>query len=118
MDYESGIFVASLFLGLVSGLLKRWVLKSLVLFSYKQPLEGSKIRWGVLQSKRDTKKSPLNLSTVNGNYRKFDRKFKRTRNLEYVETTQGVKAFYKEQKVWGLKIPMVGSLFSGKLAGK
>ena len=93
-------------------------MKSLVLFSYKQPLEGSKIRWGVLQSRRDTKKSPLNLSTVNGNYRKFDRKFKRTRNLEYVETTQGVKAFYKEQKVWGLKIPMVGSLFSGKLANK
>ena len=93
-------------------------MKSLVLFSYRQPLEGSKFRWGVLQSKRDTKKNPLCPLTVNGNYRKFDRKFKRTRNLEYVETTEGVKAFYKEQKVWGLKIPMVGSLFSGKLAGK
>ena len=40
------------------------------------------------------------------------------RRDEYVETTEGVKAFYREQKVWGLKIPMVGSLFSGKLASK
>ncbi len=86
------------------------------MFSYDQPLEGSKFRWGVLQSKRDTKKNPLNLSTVNGNYRKFDRKFKRSRNIEYVQTSDGVKAFYKERKRWGLKVPFIGSLFERHLA--
>lgn len=85
-------------------------MKSLVMFGYRQPVEGNKFRWGVLESRRDTKKSPLCPMTVNGNYRKFDKDFKRTRNLDYVETRDGVKAFYKERQKWGVKIPLLGSL--------
>lgn len=94
---------------------KRCVLKSLVMFSYDQPVDGSKFRWGVLQSKRDTKKNPLNPETINGNYRKWDSAFKRSRNIEYVQTRDGVKAFYKERKRWGIKVPFVGSLVEGMI---
>ena len=54
-------------------------MKSLVLFSYRQPVEGSKFRWGVLQGRRDLKKNPLSSETVNGGYRKWDSQFKRSR---------------------------------------
>ena len=94
---------------------KRCILKSLVMFSYDQPVDGSKFRWGVLQSKRDTKKNPLNPETINGNYRKWDSAFKRSRNIEYVQTRDGVKAFYKERKRWGLKVPCVVSLVEGRI---
>lgn len=90
-------------------------MKSLVLFSYRQPVEGSKFRWGVLQGRRDLKKNPLSAETVNGGYRKWDSQFKRSRTIDYVATREGVKAFYKERQKWGIKIPLVGSLFEGML---
>ena len=87
-------------------------MKSLVLFSYKQPASGSKLRWGVLQSRRDTDQQPLSRETVTGMYRKHDPDFKRTRKLDTVQTLGGVKMFYKERQGWGIKIPFVGSLVS------
>jgi len=87
-------------------------MKSLVLFSYKQPVGGSTFRWGVLQSRRDTKKSPLSWTTLTGTYRKYDPEFKRSQRLDTVKTRDGVKAFYKERQRWGIKIPFVGSLVS------
>ena len=87
-------------------------MKSLVLFSYKQPVEGSKVRWGVLQSRRNTKKNPLSWTTLQGNYRANDKDFERSRDLDTVQTRQGNKAFYRERQNWGIKIPFVGSLVS------
>ena len=87
-------------------------MKSLVLFSYKQPVEGSKFRWGVLHSRRNTDKSPLSWDTIKGPYRKYDPEFKRSRDLDTVQTRDGVKAFYRERQRWGIKIPFVGSLVS------
>ena len=87
-------------------------MKSLVLFSYKQPVEGSTFRWGVLQSCSDTKKEPLSWKTLTGMYRKHDPEFQRSQKLDTVKTRDGVKAFYKERKNWGIKIPFVGSLIS------
>ena len=87
-------------------------MKSLVLFSYKQPVEGSKFRWGVLSDRRDTKKSPLSISTLRSGYRSDDPEFERSRKLDTVQTREGVKAFYKERQNWGIKIPFVGSLVS------
>jgi hypothetical protein len=87
-------------------------MKSLVLFSYKQPVEGSTFRWGVLQSCRDTKKEPLSWKTLTGMYRKYDTDFKRSQKLDTVKTRKGVKTFYKERQNWGIKIPFVGSLIS------
>ena len=83
---------------------------SLVLFSYKQPVEGSTFRWGVLQNSRDTKKNPLSWRTLTGMYRKDDPEFERSQKLDTVKPRRGVKAFYKERKNWGIKIPFVGSL--------
>lgn len=87
-------------------------MKSLVLFSYKQPVEGSKFRWGVLNDRRDTKKSPLSVNTLRSGYRSDDPEFERSRKLDTVQTRDGVKAFYKERQNWGLRIPLVGSLVS------
>ncbi len=87
-------------------------MKSLVLFSYKQPVAGSKFRWGVLQSRRDTNKYPLSWKTITGQYRKNDPEFKRSKDLDTVQTRDGVKAFYRERQTWGIKIPFVGSLVS------
>ena len=87
-------------------------MKSLVLFSYKQPVEGSKFRWGVLQSRRNTDKQPLSWETIMGDYRKYDPEFKRSLDLDTVQTRDGVKAFYRERQRWGIKIPFVGSLVS------
>jgi hypothetical protein len=91
-------------------------MKSLVLFSYKQPVKGNSFRWGVLCDRLDTKKSPLSPKTINGPYRKYDPEFERSRNLDTVHTARGVKAFYKERKNWGVKIPFVGSLVKPFLA--
>jgi hypothetical protein len=91
-------------------------MKSLVLFSYKQPVEGSKFRWGVLTSRLDTKKHPLSETTINGPYRKYDPEFERSKNLDTVHTAHGVRAFYKERQNWGVKIPFVGSLVKPFLA--
>ena len=82
------------------------------MFSYKQPHKGNQFRWGVLCDSRDTVKKPLTWATVCSDYRRRDTLFRRTRNLETVHTRQGVKAFYKERKNWGIKIPFVGSLIS------
>jgi len=87
-------------------------MKSLVLFSYKQPVEGSKLRWGVLTSRRNTETQPLSWETQTGMYRKYDPAFKRSRDLDTVQTRQGSKAFYRERQNWGIKIPFVGSLVS------
>ena len=90
--------------------LKGIKMKSLVLFSYRQPVEGSKFRWGVLESRRNTEKQPLSWDTICGAYRKFDPAFKRSRDLDTVTTREGVKAFYRERQNWGIKIPLLGSL--------
>ena len=87
-------------------------MRSLVLFSYKQPVEGSKFRWGVLQSRRNTNKHPLSWETITGQYRKSDPDFKRSRDLDTVQTREGCKAFYRDRQTWGIKIPFVGSLVS------
>ena len=87
-------------------------MKSLVLFSYKQPVKGSSFRCGVLQGWRDTKKNPLSWKTLTGMYRKHDPEFQRSQKLDTVKTRDGVKAFYKERQNWGIKIPFVGSLVS------
>ena len=85
-------------------------MKSLVLFNYKQPVAGSKFRWGVLSDRRDTKKSPLSRETLQGGYRADDPQFERSRKLDTVQTRDGVKAFYRERQSWGIKIPFIGSL--------
>ena len=87
-------------------------MKSLVLFSYKQPVEGSKFRWGVLKERRNTDKQPLSWETLTGAYRKYDSEFKRSRDLDTVQTREGIKAFYRERQRWGIRIPFVGSLVS------
>jgi len=93
-------------------------MKSLVLMSYKQPHEGSKFRWGVLQGMRDTKKDPLSPTTIYGQYRKYDPLFKRSRKLATVKTPKGQKAFYMERTGWSLRIPFIGSLVSPFLKSK
>ena len=111
--YFSGVYF--LFsLCYVRGLL----MSSLVLFSYKQPAQGAKFRWGVLCDRQDTKKHPLSEKTINGNYRRLDERFERSRNLDTVLTSDGVRAFYKEHQNWGVKIPLVGSLVKPFLAKK
>lgn len=94
------------------------IMKSLVLFSYKQPVENAKFRWGVLESRRDTTKDPIAWATVYGSYRSGDLDFKRSKNLDYVTTREGIKAFYRERQNWGIKIPFVGSLVKPFLAKK
>lgn len=85
-------------------------MKPLVIFSYKQPHKNAKFRWGVQTANRDTLKEPLAWKTINGSYRRWDRLFRRTRNLSTVRTTQGPKAFYRERTNWKISIPFVGSL--------
>ena len=85
-------------------------MKSLVLFSYKQPVAGSKFRWGVLNDRRDTKKSPLSDNTINGSYRADDPVFERTRKIDTLQTRDGFRCFYREQQNWRVAIPFVGSL--------
>lgn len=85
-------------------------MKSLVLFSYKQPVEGSNFRWGVLNKSRDTKKRPLSIRTLSGPYRRYDKEFERSRNLDTIKTSEGVKTFYRERQNWKVSIPMVGSI--------
>lgn len=87
-------------------------MKSLVLFSYRQPVEGFKFRWGVLESRRDTVKHPV----FNEAYRANDPAFERSRDLDTVTTRDGVRAFYRQRQHWKLKIPLVGSLVKPFLA--
>lgn len=85
-------------------------MKSLVFFSYKQPVKGSNFRWGVLNNSRDTKKNPLNIKTLLGRYRYDDIEFERSRNLDTIRTREGIKAFYRERQNWKVSIPFVGSI--------
>jgi hypothetical protein len=93
-------------------------MNSLVLMSYRQPVEGSKFRWGVKLSNRNTKKDPLSETTLKSYYRKYDPMFVRTQNIETVKTPKGVKAFYKERTRWRISIPFIGSLVSPFLKSK
>ena len=85
-------------------------MKSLKVFMYRQPLEGRSLRLGVVTEKRDTKKNPLSLSTILGDYRRNDPDFKRTRNIEIVHTPSGYKQFYKERMGLRLTIPAIGGV--------
>jgi len=85
-------------------------MNSLVLCSYKQPLEGAKFRWGVLRDQRDTKKEPLSYKTITGSYRADDPAFERTRNIDTLQTRDGFRCLYRERQKWRVKIPLVGSL--------
>jgi hypothetical protein len=86
-------------------------MKSLVLFSYKQPVEGNNFRWGVLTGSRDTFKAPISSGTKY-HYRWNDPQFKRSQTLDTVLTTRGPKAFYRERQNWKVKIPFIGSLLA------
>lgn len=85
-------------------------MQSLVLCSYKQPMDGAKFRWGVLRETRDTKKSPLAWSTVHGSYRADDPNFQRSQNIDTLQTSEGFRCFYRERQNWRVRIPLVGSL--------
>lgn len=85
-------------------------MSSLVLCSYKQPVEGSKFRWGVLSDTRDTAKEPLSRKTVLGYYRAEDPAFERSRNIDTLQTRDGFRCFYRERQNWRVAIPFVGSL--------
>jgi hypothetical protein len=86
-------------------------MSSLILCSYKQPANGeSRIRWGVLDATRDTKKEPLSLKTIKGSYRKDDPIFQRSRNIETLQTRDGFRCLYKERQNWRIRIPLVGSV--------
>jgi hypothetical protein len=81
-------------------------MKSLILFGYLQPVNGSSFRFGVLEKTRDTKKDPLQ----SFEYRKYDKDFDRSRHIETLSTFGGVKTFYRERISWRVVIPYVGSL--------
>ena len=85
-------------------------MSSLVLCSYKQPMEGAKFRWGVLREERDTVKNPLSYKTINGSYRADDPIFERSRNIETLQTRDGFRCFYRERQNWRVAIPFIGSL--------
>jgi hypothetical protein len=86
-------------------------MKSLILMSYKQPKQGGKFRWGVVESVRDTDTDPVSLPS---NYRWWElgKTFFRSKNLVTVKTRNGLRAFYLERAKWKVKIPFVGSLVS------
>ena len=76
------------------------------IFVYKQPVEGTKLRCGVVNSERDTWRYPVG----NRSYRQFDKDFRRSRNLLTVNTLSGPKCFYKERTSFRLSIPFVGPI--------
>tara|TARA_R100001244_G_scaffold116626_1_gene86743 strand:- start:1986 stop:2258 length:273 start_codon:yes stop_codon:yes gene_type:complete len=87
-------------------------MKSLILMSYKQPVDGRKFRWGVLESIRDTKKDPITLPSAYRVRDHWNGLFRRSQNLATVKTRDGLRAFYLERAKWAVKIPFVGSLIS------
>ena len=91
-------------------------MKSLILFSYKQPVEGSSFRWGVLSDERDLEREPLAPETIYGPYRAGDPNFQRTQHLETVLTRKGPKAFYRERQSFRVRVPFVGSLVEKLMA--
>lgn len=81
-------------------------MKSLVIMSYVQPVEGNVLRMGVVTENRDTVKHPVGPS----NYRLFDSAFRRSQHLLTCMTFGGFRKFYAERVNWKLTIPFVGSL--------
>ena len=86
-------------------------MKSLIVMSYRQPKDGKKFRWGVVENVRDTEKDPVKLPS---NYRWWElgKTFFRSRKLATVKTRKGLRAFYMERAKWSFRIPFVGSLVS------
>jgi hypothetical protein len=85
-------------------------MKSLTIFSYVQPLEGRKVRFGIVEGSRDLKRNPLSFATLRSRYRKYDKNFQRSRTIDTVKTREGYKAFYRERTKWRINIPFIGSL--------
>jgi len=83
-------------------------MKDLFIASYKQPLYGSSIRCGAIESVRDTNKQPVAWSR----YRLFDRDFRRSRYLLTVRTLRGFRLFYAERVNWSVRIPLLGTVFA------
>jgi hypothetical protein len=83
-------------------------MKSLVIFSYNQPVKGSRLRWGILENRRDTVKNPVHQKSKE--YRKDDSQFRRSKDLDFVRTASGLKSFYRQRQTWKIKIPFIGSL--------
>lgn len=84
-------------------------MKSLVVFSYKQSVNGSKIRFGVLEHVRDTKTDRLSPRVFLSRYRYWDCNFKRSRNIMTVRN-RGYRQFYAERTEWKITIPFIGSI--------
>ena len=83
------------------------MMKAFTVFSYKQPVQGNKVRTGVVRGVRDTHKHPVD----NRYYRANDPEFQRSRNLITVDTRkEGPKAFYQERVNWKFSIPFLGSV--------
>lgn len=83
---------------------------SFVLFSYKQPSHGSKLRCGVVTNARDTNEQPIAVKSINNGYRRFDNAFRRSQMLINVVGVRkkNNKAFYAERTNWALVVPFVG----------
>ena len=65
------LLLGSILISMVTVQLRLPNMKSLVLFSYKQPLEGSKFRWGVLKNDATPTSSRL-VGKLSRAYRKYD----------------------------------------------
>lgn len=81
-------------------------MKSLVIMSYVQPVEGNVLRMGVVTENRDTDKHPVQ----SYDYRRFDSAFQRSQHLLTCMTFGGFRKFYAERVNWKVSIPFVGSL--------
>lgn len=92
-------------------------MKSLVILNYLQPVDGNLVRFGIVESKRDTVKDPVIMPSY---YRWYDRLFRRSRTLLTCRTLAGWRQFYAERTIWKIEIPFVGSILSPlfKLFGK
>jgi len=86
-------------------------MKSLILMNYKQPKQGGKFRWGVVESVRNTQAEPIALPS-RYRWRELGRTFFRSKNLATVKTRDGLRAFYLERAKWNVRVPFVGSLVS------
>jgi len=84
-------------------------MKSLVILNYLQPAAGEAIRFGIVETKRDTVKDPVIMPNC---YRWYDRLFRRSRTLLTCRTLSGWRQFYAERTIWKIEIPFVGSLLS------
>lgn len=83
---------------------------SFVMFSYKQPNHGNKLRCGVVTNVRDTSEQPVANKSINNGYRRFDNAFRRSQMLINVGGLRksNNKAFYAERTNWALVVPFVG----------